>query len=676
MKEYQAPWYRACIRILKILVPTRVVPALSLEPFFTYCNRYMIANNSESLSSEQELFKKKVKQFLLHCKAKEQKLIIEKKRRDFTLETMIANAPKLSSKAVDVFFEKSDEALVSPEIVAEIRSSMHQMRETINSMPNQKRFYILETMNFFSSQISIGKLIPALLMLSGNDQKKLIWEFSKPTFASINTNVEILVSTEEIFSPKSIHLDRGSLYLFVSDVAKVLVRLFDQSFLEQFSESRSPVELMLQIIEFSEKNVEQIYSNILDDPYELQKVILDFVSTIQSHNALYDYSLKRNEYYKLFIDQLTKPERFRGIAPEDVSKILAGCLITNQQCQVEEALLEAMTSDTLYSAPATIQARRQFVDGLAPSVVYRLINRFMSNFQQLSKTNVGKDMSLIQTLSVRNILKTVWKNVIQVIEQGVSAINEGVTLMFNKITKVYATFAKEDARAFPTVGVKNAKGDETVPMDPACIARMSEAFSLVDTDLIAFRGEYDGASKKDYSYNARLFKQDESSMLKFQKVFEQVFNRIQSNSRVKMINYKGQRKIKEYYAAYCFEKYLICFGITHQKNVGSQLIQEKSLFPYVLLFKEGTEKNFGRVLSREVETENGTTIYNEVPLTGPNSGFYYEPLYHFLHLLPERTWNSSEVQTCVKFLVRELHQIKKNSGQLLFCETLPELEED
>lgn len=631
-----------------------------------------------NIASGKESFKQNIKRFVYECNQKQQQLIQEKKRKHIALETFIEKAPILSEEMVELFFEKSNESLLSSEVISSMKKKLHGMRKRVNDMPNRKRFYILQTMNFFSSQISIGKLIPALLVLSGNDQKKMIWEFSKPTFTNINSNVEILVSTDAIFSRETIHLDRGSLYLFVSDVAKVLLRLFRKDFLDKFPDIRSPVELMLKIVVAAEKNPEKVYQNILDKPEELQDVVLDFVSTIQSHDALFDYSVKRDAYYKNFLYNLTSQGRFPGISPEDVSKILAGCLLLNSQRKPSDSLIESMLAAGKCLTPITEQAKRKFIDSLTPTTVHKLINQFMHHLQEISKTDLSHEMKEVQSLSVRNILKTVWQNVIEVVEKGVIATTEAFTQVYSQVKTTFKTFTDEEKKRAPKLPENNKPKREEVIIakDSGCIQRMQEIYKMVETDVAAFRGGEEGASRKDFSYNSRIFKQDESTMLKFQTVFNNVFEAIQTNFRVKIITYKSQRKIKEYYVAYSFEDYIIAFGITHIKNPNSSLIQEQDLFPYTLLFQNSEDKEFGRVLGREMKEGDSSKNYNEVAMTGASSMIFYEALYHFVHLLPEKYWNTSETQTCIRFLVREMKALEKGDIAPRYCASLPDLGED
>jgi len=146
-------------------------------------------------------------------------------RENKTLKDLVQTSEPLSKDIVEVFFDGAHQALLNDRAVDEINTVLHGILEKVNDFPLIKRFFILNTMNFFSSKISIGKLVPALMVMSGNDQKRIIWEFVYPTFLTINNNVETLVSTDDIFDKKDLHIERGSLYLFGADIAKVMLQI-------------------------------------------------------------------------------------------------------------------------------------------------------------------------------------------------------------------------------------------------------------------------------------------------------------------------------------------------------------------------------------------------------------------------------------------------------------------
>jgi len=134
--------------------------------------------------------------------------------------------------------------------------------------------------------------------------------------------------------------------------------------------------------------------------------------------------------------------------------------------------------------------------------------------------------------------------------------------------------------------------------------------------------------------------------------FERLFGSLKGTPGLKVIKYYEGTKFQEYYAAFRFGNRLIALGLTHLKNVSLAEVQQKDIFPYVLLFEKAKDKAFGRVLSRL--TPDTQDIYNEESLTGINEGIYFESLYLLLHLLPEADWNGASAQESIKFLVKEL----------------------
>ena len=149
--------------------------------------------------AEKIILEERIDKFVQRQRQKQVKLENENRRNNITVTELAKKSKSFSPKIIDDIFDENLTRQVSKEIVEEVRKTLHIMRLKINSLESRKRFYILETMDFFRSGISIGKLIPALLLLKNDDRKKAILEFVIPTFLSINKNVEILVSTTETF---------------------------------------------------------------------------------------------------------------------------------------------------------------------------------------------------------------------------------------------------------------------------------------------------------------------------------------------------------------------------------------------------------------------------------------------------------------------------------------------
>ena len=646
------------------------------------------AQKSVQIEVDSETFKNQVELFVQHHRKRQQQPDYQNELKNKDVQELIEEAPILPDKAIDVFFTFDKETSVLPDVVGEVHESLKAMQAKINELPSKKRFFILETANFFSSKISIGKLIPALLLMEGLDQKKIICEFVLPTFLNINKNIEILVADDSLFDPKTLHIERGLLYSFISDLAKTLVKLFNQEFVEEFGEIHTPLEFFLtafkpgsfKIQSSSLSDSEYIYEEMIDDPDEIRDVTLEFVTLIQSHDSLYHYSLKRHAYYKAFLAGILKPGRFEDIDDIDISRIVAGCLVKNGQLLVEDDLIDSLIDEDAFEDADTLEAFVEFIDQLAPSTIYKLIIRIRMSLQHLAKANFTDEFQDVQKMSVRNVLKTIWVGVVRLLDKGISLATEPIKRAVDVVKTTYKTFAKEEkaeekGELEDVAGRKGSltfKDGEVIPKNLESFAIMTQYYHMIEPDVLAIRGEHDGASHKDFGFNSRIFRQDESLLIEFYDCVLSLFDALKNNPKVKVIKFDNQSNITEYAVSYAFGNRMISIGITHLRMGNTMVINERDLFPYVLLFKEGKKKNFGRVLSREAVVNGQIKIFNEVEFMSSSSVYIYESLYLLLHLLPEKTWNKPYAQKCIRFLLGELQKFKEKSGRLLYCVNIPE----
>ena len=597
-------------------------------------------------------------------------------RENKTLKDLVQSSEPLSKDILEVFFDGTHQALLDDRAVDEINTVLHEILEKVNNFQLIKRFFILNTMNFFSSKISIGKLVPALMVTSGADQKKIIWEFIYPTFLTINNNVETLVSTDDIFDKKDIHIERGSLYLFGADLAKVIVDLFKPEYLSSLGSVRSAIEQIMLVIKH-DKKTSPAYKNIVDDQQTISKIVLKFIDTIQTHDTLFDYSLKRHEFYKLFLLKLTARDRFKNLNQFQISKILAGCIITNNQLRPDTALIQAMLSDKEFGSKSTFSAKIGFFNQFSPSNIYTLIGQVLVQIQLISKENLSEEFNEVQKMSVKTILKKIWTNVTDVLESGVVSASEPVSSLLSQVTNTFKIFQLSEKKKSQNVARREKsqkksgyQADQPLEKNQNSLSQLQKHYTLVDTDVLAFRGKYEGASQKDYGYNIRLFKHDDIAITNFNKCFNRLFQSQSQNGLFKQISFEGHKRVIEFASAYIFDNYLFCFGTSHTKQPGEQSIQEKDIFPYALLFEKGADKQFGRILSREVEIDGQKQIYNEKPMTGDSMIIYYETLYYILHLLPEKHWLAEDSQRSLYFLVNEIQEQMKNKKSMMYSESL------
>lgn len=638
--------------------------------------------------SEKEQMRQQVDLFVSDHRKKQVELEQGNKRKNISLDELINSAPLLSDSAINMFFEKEQDYPVSSNIIYEVRGVLKRIQNEINSLDPKVRFFILETINFFNSKISLGKLIPALLLLTGEDQKKAICEFVFPTFLSINKNVETLAGNSEIFDPEKLHMERGVLYSFVSDTAKLLTTLFKKEFLQKFARNKTSVEFLLTAFDPAtfrfnspfKSGSEFVYGEMIDDEKERRRILLKFVLSIQTHEALYNYSLKRYAYYKQFLTGLIKENQFQGIDPINISKILAGCLVSNDQIKPDDDLIESMIDEDRFDTRETTEALKQFIDNLSPGNIYKLIGRFRVSLQQISKLNFTSEFKDIRRFSVKTILKNIWRGFIRLVEKGLTAASTLFVKIFDQLKYNYESFSEEEKNKekITREGMIERPSlrdgpDKIIPKNLDNFSIMTQHYTLVKTDILSFRGEQEGASPRDFGYITRFFRKNQPLMEQFSACFRGWFKTFKRDVKVTEITYKNQPKIKEYFASFVVNDYLFCFGLTHLQDPKSGIIEEKSIFPYVLLFKESKQKIIKRILSREVIIGTQLKIFNEVRMDHTNAIYLYESMFMILHLLPERDWNSKETQLCIAFLIRELQKIALKRKKLLFCEKVPTL---
>jgi len=638
---------------------------------------------AEAVKVDEKTFKTQVDQFVQHHRIKQLELLKDNKRRNMSLKEVIQRSPTLPDEAVELLFADGQGAGVSEEVISQVFNSLKEMQGDINALDPRRRFYILETINFFSSKIGIGKLIPALITLGGEDQRKAISEFVFPTFFSIQKNVETLVACDEIFDTKSVHIDRGGLYVFISDISRIAIRLFKKDFLKQVAAGVPTLAFMSTAFDpisfkFNEKlkaEGEFAYQEMIDDEDKIREIVLDFIVAIQSHESLYTYSLKRDQFYKHFLAGLTEEGRFKGVDPIDVSKILAGCLIANEQLQPPDGLIDRMIDKKTFDADETQAMCRQFIDSLSPSIIYRMIGRLRVSLQHISKKNFGNEFQDVQKFSVTSILKNVWTGFIALVEKGLFATTEPFIKAFAQVKRSFEGFVEEEKTRDETVTTSLL--DDTALNGPAdgfqsknldAFSQMTQSFQLVETNIISFRGEHEGATFKDFGHNTRLFRNDEGLMVQFLSVFKLLFKKLAQDDKVKEVTYENQRQIREYYAAYQFDHYLICIGLTHIRNPKLPVIDEKSIFPYVVLFAEGKTKKEGKAASRIVKHNGQTKIYNDIGFSGKTAKVFFEALYLILHLLPGEDWEKKSAQRSIAFLTKELNRFISKKDNLLYCE--------
>lgn len=308
-----------------------------------------------------------------------------------TLEQLSQNEPVIPAQVIDVYFEETLIQEIDKESLIYLKKRLHTIRTTINNYNPSKRFFILQTIDFFNNPKYIEKVIPALLMLEKPENKAEAAEFVQSTFFSLNKNIETIVSIPQLFSEASLHIERGGLYTYVTEVAKAILELFTIETRKQLDSGISEVALAQKLLLTYQKEIKSKFNSkeaIVDKYFikttMLREKLLDFIALIQTHETLLLYAKKRHTYYSNFLKSILNKEKLLKY-PTDISSILlAASLISNPQIVPSSTLIKGMLSAKHHRSKSIHQAYLKFIDQLAPITVYDIINNFKQSLNYFS----------------------------------------------------------------------------------------------------------------------------------------------------------------------------------------------------------------------------------------------------------------------------------------------------
>ncbi len=339
-----------------------------------------------------------------------------------TVDELLHQTPLVDSETVDRYLKEGKISGVESGVVEQTWESLHNIRKSINQFTQSKRFFILETIDFFNTPNYIDKVLPALLHLNRDRCKHDVLDFVFSTFSTLNRNIETIISIPGLFSQASLHMERGGLYTLSSDIAKSIEKLFSESYYTGFKSKTSDVARVIEIFSSYQCKADERSAlaaipqiqHLVKPESILRQTVLDFISQIQTHNLLLLYSFKRHAFYKQFLKQILKKTKLNLFQPDVSSIILAGCLTSNPQLFPPKKLLDDMISEQLYDAPDTRRIYSEFVDQLSPSTVYDIIGDYknsivkIASVEQLSVINQAEKRKAISIYSKikKKILKS------------------------------------------------------------------------------------------------------------------------------------------------------------------------------------------------------------------------------------------------------------------------------
>lgn len=622
-----------------------------------------------------------------------------RERHEATLAELIEASPRLDRDGLDRTFAELAPRLrghvVSQRTMTHVRRFCYDTLAAVNQLPVEQRFLVLETIDFFSSASGIHRLIQ-LLLLGDATVRSAMAQLFLDTFRSTTAVVRTLTRDEALFAGPRGASQKGELYVFRSDLARRLLRLFPRDFVAEEGrrlgvDQSLPVDLLGGILEG--RSPEAVRGALIQDPTALITAQVDYMTLLQTHHALVIYARVRHEYLKRFLlEDLLRREALAGLDAADLSALVAGFLLTNRQLRPEEGLIHDLTRPERHALPGTRQALRRFLDQLAPSTLDTLVQQVHAALKRLGRPDADLEAVFgpAHGLSAdQGILARLETGLLDMADRGVIAMSDLVQRVLEPIRDLQRRRrAEREALAAPMMESlaedEEASGAAPGPRskDPTAIAELGR-YGPVRTDRQGYRGGTGKTIFKDYVDSGKVFANDERTIYHFKRAFFRLFAhfRARPDSPVQQIRHPRATPsgdtVQETYLAFRLppvqagdikdEALLLALGTTHfprnkpdLRTVLPESPLDRLLDPYVVLFVGApTPQGAGRAVSRKVQGR-GTT-FNEVRLLDAHLPLVYRALYILLHHLPDRTegWQDPDVQWCVEYLADVLERLER-----------------
>ena len=339
-------------------------------------------------AADHKIISNRVAEFISH-----REIRLKKQTHPFqnlTLLQLTQKASFISSNQIKPFLQ-AQIPTAEKTVLELVQKALNEIRITLNQFPHKKRFFISETINFFENRNQIEKVISALLFTREQAKQQDMLEFIYSTFSTLNKNIETIISTPQLFSSASLHIERGGLYSLASDIARLMSQFFKKEFLAKQEDSASDVVKIKTIFanfRFTNSPRQTTLSlfhieGLIADTTQLRETLLAFISAIQTHDLLLLYAQKRHQYYAYFLKTIVQRTTVKRLESQHLCGILAGCLLQNTQLDPGKQLIRELISKPGLDSTATRQLYETFVDQLAPSGIYNLIQDYKQSLQQI-----------------------------------------------------------------------------------------------------------------------------------------------------------------------------------------------------------------------------------------------------------------------------------------------------
>jgi hypothetical protein len=300
-------------------------------------------------------------------------------RRKETIETIIDQDHYLNGKKFDLALEKLDSTPTHESaLLGEVKKNCVTAITHLKSTDRDKRFFSLETINFYKSKLAIEKFV------------EILWLSKKPEalkFAAVRLIHHFIEFCNAIDDFNQTHVEKGELVLirhFRDELGRRLYSIISkqsQEYLQNKHQKGSEhcVQLLREaVFDESEGRLKNMLRN---EGEEIIEAIADYLVFLQSDKLLPILGKARYKYYISFLGNMVDAKQ----AP--LNKIIAGCLLQNRQYSPPTEIVQILETNDI--TEQTLRSITAYLFNLTPSTLDKTIQRIGSIFETI-EGNMGK----------------------------------------------------------------------------------------------------------------------------------------------------------------------------------------------------------------------------------------------------------------------------------------------
>jgi len=607
--------------------------------------------------------------------------------RDTTLLDLIEQSEPLDIQEVMDGFEQIRGGLPkNDEVIQAVTDAFLDAVKALNKLNPSRRLFALETFNYLGNPENLALVSEALLFANDQEIKPVALSFLQ-AFGGTDQVITTLSLHQDLFEARTRDSQLHALSTFRYDMSERLLALLNQDFvLAEATALAIETDLSLDLLRhIVKKNNAETLSGALVQNRQLAINLARLIGFVQGHRVMPIYAKKRADYLKNFVLDLSKPDRIRGVAPADLSKVIACFLFTNDQLAPKDELVALMVDDLMFASQTCEQAQRAFLDQLAPTTIDGILKDlrdFIKEIHRYPSHDIETAFKVAKSkyeAGYRNdgtLFGRISDAILDLKERGIVLAHSISDLVLR--VKNALTFAKNEEnqpgktldQLFDEIPEQNDLSEfRQIAKDPTALERAQD-YIQVQTSEAGYRSAMSDGGKRAAAVNHQLLGDDEALQI-YKVAFRALFKKVGGPKSQLIFNEfkhpQASHPVTEHYLAYLIpmpgdDPMLFCLGVGYfekdlqwkDEDKDTHSVADIYMDPYCFLMRVRNEDNVMSARSRKLITDDKRLKdkeYKAVNLRNEAySGACLGILLDVLHLLDDSDWEAPGTQKLLAFL--------------------------